>query len=135
MKERGQPGKMSRIHVIYAFTNSLAVYTLKTFFIWSGTHKSNYLTENKMQIRELHEKIHYVQINTKFKHCSFRPIASWWLKVKTANNKLIFKGTVYTWRSSACFHKGDNLWLYICLCWGFTAQSTQWGHVERGQFT
>ena len=25
--------------------------------------------------------------------------------------------------------------LSICLCWGFTAQSTQWGHVERGQFT
>ena len=24
---------------------------------------------------------------------------------------------------------------HICLCWGFTAQSTQWGHVERGQFT
>ena len=24
---------------------------------------------------------------------------------------------------------------YFCLCWGFTAQSTQWGHVERGQFT
>ena len=22
-----------------------------------------------------------------------------------------------------------------CLCWGFTAQSTLWGHVERGQFT
>ena len=21
-----------------------------------------------------------------------------------------------------------------CLCWGFTAQSTQWGHIERGQF-
>ena len=21
------------------------------------------------------------------------------------------------------------------LCWGFMAQSTQWGHVERGQFT
>ena len=21
------------------------------------------------------------------------------------------------------------------VCWGFTAQSTQWGHVERGQFT
>ena len=25
--------------------------------------------------------------------------------------------------------------LFVCLCWGFTAQSTQWGHVERGQFT
>ena len=24
---------------------------------------------------------------------------------------------------------------FVCLCWGFTAQSTQWGHVERGQFT
>ena len=24
---------------------------------------------------------------------------------------------------------------HICLCWGFTAQSTQWGLVELGQFT
>ena len=24
---------------------------------------------------------------------------------------------------------------FVSLCWGFTAQSTQWGHVERGQFT
>ena len=24
--------------------------------------------------------------------------------------------------------------IYVCLCCGFTAQSTQWGHVERGQF-
>ena len=23
----------------------------------------------------------------------------------------------------------------VCLCRGFTAQSTLWGHVERGQFT
>ena len=28
-----------------------------------------------------------------------------------------------------------NLAMTVCLCWGFTAQSTQWGHVERGQFT
>ena len=25
--------------------------------------------------------------------------------------------------------------LILCLRWGFTAQSTQWGHVECGQFT
>ena len=31
-------------------------------------------------------------------------------------------------------YKNDQT-VYICLCWGFTAQSTQWGHVERGQFT
>ena len=24
---------------------------------------------------------------------------------------------------------------FVCLSLGFTAQSTQWGHVERGQFT
>ena len=24
---------------------------------------------------------------------------------------------------------------FVCMCWGFMAQSTQWGHVERGQFT
>ena len=49
------------------------------------------------------------------------------------------------------FYSGDNVcgllftflynnksfWkgVFVCLCWGFTAQSTQWGHVERGQFT
>ena len=23
----------------------------------------------------------------------------------------------------------------FCLCWGFTTHSTQWSHIERGQFT
>ena len=35
-----------------------------------------------------------------------------------------------------CWHLLSNDTFYsICLCWGFMAQSTQWGHVERGQFT
>ena len=25
--------------------------------------------------------------------------------------------------------------LFVCLSWGFTAQSIQWGHVKHGQFT
>ena len=29
----------------------------------------------------------------------------------------------------------DSDCLFVCLCRGFTAQSTQWGHVEHGQFT
>ena len=30
----------------------------------------------------------------------------------------------------------DKSWRFcLCLCWGFTAQSTQRGHVERGQFS
>ena len=29
----------------------------------------------------------------------------------------------------------DKFHVCVCLHWGFTAQSTQWGHVERGQFT
>ena len=24
---------------------------------------------------------------------------------------------------------------FVCLYWGFMAQSTQWGHVKHGQFT
>ena len=32
-----------------------------------------------------------------------------------------------------CMYTGLVFW--FCLCWGFTAQSTQWGHVEHGQFT
>ena len=27
------------------------------------------------------------------------------------------------------------LYVFVCLCSGFMAQSTNWGHVERGQFT
>ena len=34
---------------------------------------------------------------------------------------------IYIWEGS--------LYVFVCLCWGFTAQSIQWGHVERGQFT
>ena len=48
-------------------------------------------------------------------------------------------------RSDCCF-RSSLIWvhtvclyakisLFVCVCWGFTAQSTQWGHVERGQFT
>ena len=29
----------------------------------------------------------------------------------------------------------EDVHVFVCLCWGFTAQSTQWGHVERSQFT
>ena len=33
------------------------------------------------------------------------------------------------------FEVGGIKMFIVCLCWGFTAQSTQWGHVERSQFT
>ena len=29
----------------------------------------------------------------------------------------------------------ENIVVFFCCCWGFTAQSTQWGHVEHCQFT
>ena len=37
--------------------------------------------------------------------------------------------------SSSKIHVKWTLVIFVCLCWGFTAKSTQWGHVERGQFT
>ena len=37
---------------------------------------------------------------------------------------------LWLWHSMDFF-----FYLFVCLCWGFTAQSTQWGHIERGQFT
>ena len=33
------------------------------------------------------------------------------------------------------YMRTENAQTIVCLSWGFTAQSTQWGHVERGQFT
>ena len=32
-------------------------------------------------------------------------------------------------------HSAAFIWVFVCLCCDFMAQSTQWGHVERGQFT
>ena len=40
-------------------------------------------------------------------------------------------GHVFMLLFNICFIHG----YFVCLFWVFTAQSTQWGHVERGQFT
>ena len=64
------------------------------------------------------------------------------LKYVTANLKNVqadlglhcpLKENGCTFRGSNCVKLG--LFCLFVLCWGFTAQSTQWGHVERGQFT
>ena len=39
------------------------------------------------------------------------------------------------WEMNPHCRKTESVTVNFCLCWGFTAQSTQWGHVERGQFT
>ena len=49
-------------------------------------------------------------------------------KSKLQNVRTDFKNVLH-------FLCGERHWQLFCLCWGFTAQSTQWGHVERGQFT
>ena len=36
---------------------------------------------------------------------------------------------------SAAVNYSQDHSLFVCLCWGFTAQSTQSGHVEHSQFT
>ena len=36
---------------------------------------------------------------------------------------------IHSWQHWPVDRQIDNL------CWGFMAQSIQWGHVERGQFT
>ena len=45
------------------------------------------------------------------------------------------QGDLYCiWHYLKVYHKPEQM-IFICLCWGFTAQSTQWGNVERSQFT
>ena len=67
-------------------------------------------------------------------------------KKKTGNGRRIVKArSVYDMHKTdfACVvHKHDlktnfliARYIWFCLCWGFTAQSTHSGHVERGQFT
>ena len=44
----------------------------------------------------------------------------------------------YHWWPDSCNSKGYWMYwgfhLFVCLCWGFMAQSTQWGHVKRVKF-
>ena len=47
------------------------------------------------------------------------------------NESVSILGTEYTCWVSAIFIRET----IFCFCWGFTAQSTQWGHVESNQFT
>ena len=46
-------------------------------------------------------------------------------------------GRKHDWRTDGWmdWHTDVQFETLICLCWNFTAQSTQWGQVERGQFT
>ena len=71
------------------------------------------------------------------------------LKIVLSDPKIILLSIL--WNEGTFERKGSNIWIYnvkladsvlssqfmysSCLCWGFTAQSTQWGHVERSQFT
>ena len=49
---------------------------------------------------------------------------------------LLPKNFVKFWTIGPCIKSIYHIYFSLfCLCWGFTAQSTQWGHVERGQFT
>ena len=69
----------------------------------------------------------------------------WYYKNPTfARRRLYYPA--YVWRKVVIFLQVfQNLFEYlnnythsratVCLCWGFTAQSTQWGHVEHSQFT
>ena len=46
---------------------------------------------------------------------------------------------MWLWLFLYIFYTTDDIqehtWSFYWLCWGFTAQSTEWGHVECGQFT
>ena len=56
--------------------------------------------------------------------CIIRPLFFFFLYFFLFNN-------LTEWPTLKC--EGTDTVIY--LCWGFTAQSTQWGHVERSQFT
>ena len=55
------------------------------------------------------------------------------IRVYAIFNDQIFKDTL-TDDIVSFKQLGPDVCLF-CLCWGFTALSTQWGHVKRGQLT
>ena len=87
------------------------------------------------------DKIDMDEISKEFENWTYRIInlrvtSPWLLK------KPLFDFVISTTRSGLIFlkHAKRCTWMksqmsIVCLCWSFTAQSTQWGHVECGQFT
>ena len=47
----------------------------------------------------------------------------------------ILRNAWLLWFRGLIGQSGPARMIFVYLCWGFTAQSTQWGHVERSQFT
>ena len=62
------------------------------------------------------------------------------IKTTTKNNNKQQQHSIKTkreiWAVSIFIFGVTSVLVWVCLfVLGFTAQSTQWGHVERGQFT
>ena len=54
-------------------------------------------------------------------------------ELRCPTTALVILGTTILWSIfKVCYIQNS---LFVCLCWGFMAQSTQWGHVDRSQFT
>ena len=70
-------------------------------------------------------------------HC-FQWCLCWYVVMKGFNqisNSLDRIKPHRKWPFASDFYIHITGFVCVCLCWGFRAQSTQWGHVERGQFT
>ena len=53
--------------------------------------------------------------------------------ILVSNQNIFFSWEIRKKKTTLWF-KYMHMCLFVCLCWVFTAQSTQWGHVERSQF-
>ena len=52
-------------------------------------------------------------------------------ELRQGNMQVFFTGV----EKGSLSKQQETISRWICLCWGFTTQSTQRGHVKRGQFT
>ena len=50
-------------------------------------------------------------------------------------NGVMLRSELFVLRFYGQVNPMGSCWEVNCLCWGFMAQSTQWGHVKCGQFT
>ena len=105
--------------------------------------QSMFLSRNKKNnIYPCKPQFYYIKV--RFKGSNYIGMFSWWLLQKKRFGAVSRTPTV------TCGVVGVLVWvgalkpvllarnltlMFVCLRWGFTAQSTQWGHVERGQFT
>ena len=139
---------MSRRDILITFVTLHSIYTICSFAC-HFTHNTGKMCNNHAHLKKWkillvdqpktchHEETYWIWKKKQQKNNNNKntPQKTTTKKTTTTKKKNKKKNVIAWFELTTLPMTGYTKIQCICLCWGFTAQSTQWSHVERGQFT